>query len=238
MGPEAQTISDRFMRFVSPDPNSGCWLWVGSDDGRSDAGKGYGKFGVDLGGGRMRMRSAHRVSYEIFVGTIPEGLQIDHLCRVKCCVNPQHLEPVTAKENCIRAGAGNIQMARTHCPKGHPYSGGNLYVKRSKSGGDNRICRECAKENNRIRYRSNKLKKVILMPELVGFVCSVCEHGWWEDAPSPAPFDVPCPKCETIMRASRAARALIRVDVVGGKVTGEWKYPAKLGGVEGTEYDV
>ncbi len=71
--------------------------------------------------------------------------------------------------------------------------------------------------------------------ERVGFICSACEHGWWENAPSPDPFDVPCPKCGTVMRASRAARALIRVDAVGDRVTGEWQYPAKLVGLAGND---
>ena len=70
-------------------PESGCWVWMGTLRE-----KGYGC--LQIGG---KMQRAHRVSYVAFIGDIPEGLQIDHLCRVKCCINPHHLEPVTNEEN-------------------------------------------------------------------------------------------------------------------------------------------
>lgn len=86
-------LLDRFMEKVSPEPNSGCWLWLGSEWG-----KGYGSFVIERGKGCQ----AHRAAYELFVGPIPEGLQLDHKCRVHICVNPDHLEPVTQRENTIR----------------------------------------------------------------------------------------------------------------------------------------
>ena len=91
------SLIDRFMAFVIPEPNTGCWLWVGGGNG-----KGYGKFRPESSGRNMR---AHRFAYEHFVGKIPAGMQLDHLCRVRCCVNPQHLEPVTCRENIIRGHA-------------------------------------------------------------------------------------------------------------------------------------
>lgn len=84
-----------FLSKVSPEPNSGCWLWTGCTEE-----KGYAVLYKDNWKGH---RPAHRFSYETFVGPIPKGLHIDHLCNIKCCVNPAHLEPVTAQENNRRA---------------------------------------------------------------------------------------------------------------------------------------
>jgi hypothetical protein len=125
-------IEERFLSFVEPEPNSGCWLWTGFVDA-----KGYGYFSLN-----GKTNRSHRVSYELYVKRIPKGLQIDHLCRVPCCVNPAHLEPVTPKENVRRGNAGVHNLLKTHCPKGHPYSGSNLYI--HPNGG--RGCRFCRKE--------------------------------------------------------------------------------------------
>lgn len=82
---------------------SGCWLWQGARGGDGS----YGAIGVgSMRDGSRRMEYAHRVSYSVFVGPIPDGLQIDHLCNNKRCVNPEHLEPVTRGENQRRANAG------------------------------------------------------------------------------------------------------------------------------------
>ncbi len=106
-----------------------CWIWNGAKASKY----GHGKFG------KMK---AHRWAYEDAIGPIPEGLTIDHLCRVPACVNPAHLEPVTLAENLRRQGA-----AKTHCPQGHPLSGPNLY--RDPSGF--RHCRICRKAADRRR---------------------------------------------------------------------------------------
>lgn len=103
----------------------GCWLWTGALNN-----KGYGQWGQN-----GRTRSAHRVAYEFFVGPIPEGLTIDHLCRVRRCVRPDHLEPVTSAENTRRAKGDE-------CPKGHPYTPEN--TKHRKDNG-RRICVTCQK---------------------------------------------------------------------------------------------
>lgn len=109
---------------------SGCWLWTGATYPA-----GYGKTGVD---GRTLL--AHRVSYELFVGPIPEGLQLDHLCRVRNCVNPAHLEPVTAAENTLRGnGPAAVNARKSSCVRGHPLSGNNLYV----CPRGRRECRKC-----------------------------------------------------------------------------------------------
>lgn len=93
---------------------------------------------------------AHRVVYEELVGPIPDGLMLDHLCRVRHCVNPEHLEPVTNRENVLRGEGHSAKAARaTHCLKGHPYAGENLRI---LSNGWRR-CRACHRERERIRAR-------------------------------------------------------------------------------------
>ena len=119
---------DRFWASVDKRGPDECWPWLGYIDVH-----GYGKQGL---------RYAYRAAYELMVGPIPEGLTIDHLCRVTWCVNPAHMEPVTRAENASRGQNGR----KTHCPQGHPYSGENLYV--SPNTPDRR-CRACARERAR-----------------------------------------------------------------------------------------
>lgn len=105
-----------------------CWLWTGGQHS-----KGYGKFDGTL--------LAHRVAYELFVGPIATGLQIDHLCRNHICVNPTHLEPVTQRENILRGESPVAEHARREiCKRGHPLAGDNLYVV-PRTGA--RRCRAC-----------------------------------------------------------------------------------------------
>jgi hypothetical protein len=90
-----------------------------------------------------RMRRAHIVAYELMIGSVPEGLELDHLCRVRHCVNPDHLEAVTHRVNMLRSESpqltGIINRSKTHCNYGHPFSGDNLYI--LKGGG--RQCKIC-----------------------------------------------------------------------------------------------
>jgi hypothetical protein len=119
-----------------------CWLWRGCKQSG-----GYGS--VNLNGTKTY---AHRVSYELLVGAIPEGLQIDHLCRVRLCVNPEHLEAVTPRVNILRGVGFSANHARkTHCPKGHPYAGDNVYM-----DGSGRRCRTCRKAHYRRVYLRRK----------------------------------------------------------------------------------
>lgn len=108
-----------------------CWLWT-----MRPAGEGYGQIKLESG----RRQQAHRFAYELLVGPIPEGLQLDHLCRVRHCVNPAHLEPVTSRENVHRSpiAPAALNARKTHCPHGHEYTDDNTYF----SGGK-RICRAC-----------------------------------------------------------------------------------------------
>jgi hypothetical protein len=107
--------------------DTGCWEWIASKKSH-----GYGQFRF-----RRRNDNAHRVAYILAVGPIPEDLQIDHLCRNRACVNPEHLEPVTAAVNTWRSA-----QAITHCPKGHPRTPENIIYKPG-IGGPRQSCREC-----------------------------------------------------------------------------------------------
>ena len=113
-----------------------CWLWTASVTG-----PGYGKFYVD-----GRLTPSHRWSYEQMVGPIPAGLVLDHLCRVRRCCNPAHLEPVTHRENLMR-GASFVEenALKTACPKGHPLTGRNVVYWRG-----HRKCRECDNARRRV----------------------------------------------------------------------------------------
>ncbi|MHB8484087.1 MAG: HNH endonuclease signature motif containing protein [Nitrospiria bacterium] len=130
-----------------PVTESGCWLWLGYDNG-----EGYGRTRLPDGG---KLFYAHRLSYEAFIGKIPKGLQLDHLCRVPSCVNPKHLEPVTNRENTIRGTAGDWQLAKTHCPQGHPYSGDNLVLVKNGKG---RACKICKVAYHKKYFQDHKEK--------------------------------------------------------------------------------
>src|SRR6266446_450017 len=124
---------DRFMTYVEPEPNSGCWLHIGVRKRTPE----YGVYG------RMH---AHRYAYTELRGPIPPGMTLDHLCRVRCCVNPAHLEPVTGIENVRRGVSPTAQNARkTHCPHGHPLDGINT---NRASGHQTRFCRACHRIRN------------------------------------------------------------------------------------------
>lgn len=135
------TREERFWAKVDKSGPGGCWLWTATVNG-----PGYGTFslGADRAEGEPRQVMAHRWSYEAMVGPIPEGLHIDHLCRVPRCVNPSHLEPVTRSENARRGIHSNHMGERTHCKYGHPFIGENYSM-----SGNTRICRVCKRERMR-----------------------------------------------------------------------------------------
>ena len=128
---------ERFLAKIAYDGLTGCWKWTGArQKAGARPGGGYGLFGA---GGRTR--TAHRVSYEHFVGPIPAGLVMDHfVCETRSCVNPAHMRPVSARENALRSdGITAANAAKRRCPQGHLYEGDNVWV--DKSG--RRHCREC-----------------------------------------------------------------------------------------------
>lgn len=121
------------------DKSGECWLWTGYVDNT-----GYGRFGVSAG----VIPTAHRWAWEQEHGPVPEGLQLDHLCRVRRCVRPSHLEPVTQRENLLRGEGPAAKAARaTECPHGHPYDEANT----AYNNRGHRYCRECSRINQRVK---------------------------------------------------------------------------------------
>ncbi len=162
-GPISDLKRDEFMSLVMPEPNSGCWLWLGAINRN-----GYGRFS----NGAHGMLMAHRVSLLLVGRERPDGMEVDHKCRVRCCVNPDHLEYVTHAENLRRGDTlSAIAARRTHCRAGHPLSGVNLMMRAGKRG-----CRECDRlrqiaaykpEGKRRRRRHLKKAERTLILEMI-----------------------------------------------------------------------
>lgn len=151
-----QKIQERMRQRIAVDPTTGCHVWTGWKTS-----KGYG--GITLPGKLKEL--AHRVAYELANGPIPDGLQLDHLCRNRSCCNPDHLEAVTSSENTARGWAarreahgGQLVPRATHCRKGHEYTQENTYVCRrgNRRSGHRRVCRACAKLANEAYFASRK----------------------------------------------------------------------------------
>lgn len=127
-----------------------CWEWSASKNGG-----GYGRMHY-TGNGAITSLAAHRIGYEIVIGSIPDGLYLDHLCRNPGCVNPYHLEPVTNRVNVMRGATGEF-AARQECIWGHPKEG-NLYQNPSGSKGCV-VCLRASKQRYKERIRSERIKQ-------------------------------------------------------------------------------
>lgn len=144
-GPDPALIWEKGMAVkvwqrISVDRSSGCWLWQGT---LTASGYGFTEYGAV----RRRTR-AHRYVYELLSGSVPEGLELDHLCRVRHCVNPDHLEPVTHWENLLRSdNPFAVNARKTHCLRAHELAGDNLRIEPDGY----RTCREC----ERLRKRAS-----------------------------------------------------------------------------------
>ena len=124
---------ERTMSYISK--SNDCWVWLGKP-----ASTGYGQIGFGKRSER-KTRNAHRVVYELLVGDIPEGKQLDHLCRNRMCVNPAHLEPVTQRENLLRGDTIPAKnSSKTNCIRGHKLTVDNT---RDYAGRGGRQCKTC-----------------------------------------------------------------------------------------------
>lgn len=138
----AKSRVDRFWAKVNKSGPNGCWIWTAA---RSDTG--YGSFRIN-----RKTYNAHRLAYEELVGAIPDGLQIDHLCRVRACVNPDHLEAVTRQENTRRAlTIGYPGAPSTTCKRGHDWTVTPPIIAHRSNGKTSRNCRVCARIRDRAR---------------------------------------------------------------------------------------
>ena len=135
----------RFEEKYIPVTESGCWLWINSIKDE------YGQFYINS----VCKVAAHRVSYQLYKGAIPQGFVIDHLCRVKSCVNPAHLEAVTSAEN-TRRGMWPIRshVRKTHCKRGHEFTIANLFFYQDGQRKDKRECKTCRLINRHHRKTS------------------------------------------------------------------------------------
>lgn len=128
-----------------------CWVWTAAK-----MGSGYGTITIN-----RRSIGAHVASYTLLRGPVPSGLELDHLChpgdgscaratcRHRLCVNPDHLEPVTRRENIRRSSSPfGVNIDKTHCPKGHEYTPENTRVRIGPRGNPMRSCKQCQRDSN------------------------------------------------------------------------------------------
>lgn len=141
------SMKDRLLHYSRICPVTGCWLWTG---------------GIDSDGyARVQSERAHRASYETFVGLIPYGTEIDHECRVRHCINPDHLRAIPHAENVRCGDSGKHLSDRTHCDHGHEFSVANTIILPGTAG---RACRECQRLAKK-RFREREKLKPTVKPK-------------------------------------------------------------------------
>ena len=140
--PDLSDVPAHLRNRLRVNTETGCWEWIGA--------KNSGGYGVQTVEGHLRR--VHRLVYEALVGPFPPGLQPDHLCRNRACANPEHIEPVTRRENILRGESMSARHARqTRCHRGHPFTQENTYL-RTRGENTERFCRECGRIRDRERY--------------------------------------------------------------------------------------
>jgi hypothetical protein len=136
----SETAEARIMAGIEVQIGQACWIWRGKENSR------YGR--ISFGG---KIHKSHRLSYETFVGPIPAGLVLDHLCRNEMCVNPEHLEPVTEKVNILRGqGVAAKNSRKTQCKNDHEFTEANTLMNNGR-----RVCRECKR-----KYESERRTRI------------------------------------------------------------------------------
>jgi hypothetical protein len=188
------------------DTTGDCWIWTASINP-----KGYGQFRVGAKpDGRAIVVHAHRFAYIDTVGPIPEGLELDHLCRVRACVNPMHLEPVTTAENQRRSPISFVATLgnRTHCTNGHEWNAENTYWYVGSKHSPHRQCRQC-KRDRRARARAqaglqNRPREVRSLGAVLRYApCRVSgRYPCWQ---GPSPRQATCVDSGTTPRERGAA---------------------------------
>ena len=152
--PEPYASKVRARILASVKDVDGCWEWQKSLTVHG----GYAQMMLSLEPKKPHLYTGHRASWLVFRGDIAAGLQIDHLCRNRKCVNPDHLEPVSPKENTVRGEVSREGIRSTtplrHCSHGHPMTGDNIYVYSNK-GKPKTLCNTCRVIGNRKRYTRN-----------------------------------------------------------------------------------
>jgi hypothetical protein len=148
-----ENVLKRFLSKIKKDKNSFCWIWIGTISW-----KGYGTFCV-MKNRKSFNTNAHRVSYMIYKGEIPEGMTVHHICHNKKCVNPNHLELKTNYENRLEGNCWSAVNARkTHCKNGHEFNKENIYY-HLRNGSLRRYCRLCRIEATKKWTNKEKLWK-------------------------------------------------------------------------------
>ena len=143
-----QIDSDRLHACIDKHAASNCWLWTGA--------VGRCKYGIRKIRGKSYL--VHRLFYQMYKGEIQDGLQVDHLCNVRICMNPEHMRLVTAKENLLARHSNTVtrfNKEKTHCHNGHEYTKENTRINKNKANGA-RVCKTCNQLYQRAYYKTHK----------------------------------------------------------------------------------